>query len=252
MSKDITRMDIPELREECRSRGIQAEETATKNDLITRIILVDAGQKQASMPPPGYKRDEELARRQDELDERMDEAPEVYPIDESAFEEDRDILYELERDMLEVSNPVPGYTYCWAYYGQNGQMVWAKKALGWRVVSAGDKECEEHKEADGTRRIGDVLLMKIPTERYKLILESQRRRREAQQIGVSADVIAYAQKHGLKVHEDLSTVKVGANTLMDVMQRKADRQTGAKRVATQYLDKKLREGNVPGVGGPST
>jgi hypothetical protein len=248
MSKELTQMDVTELREECRKRGIAAEETATQTDLLTRIVLVDAGQQKPDLPPSGHEREETLKMRTDTLARKIEEeAPEVYPIDEEALKPDREILYDLEHDMLSVSKPQPGFTYCWAYYGQNGQMVWQKKALGWRVVGSDDPECPEHKEADNTRRIGDVLLMKIPTERYELILESQRRRREAQELGVSSEVINYARKHGLKIHEDLSTVKVGANTLMDVMKSKADRQSGAKKVAMSALDKRLREGQVPGV-----
>jgi len=255
MSKDIGNMNLTELREECRARGIAAEETATKTELLTRIVLVDGGQQPPDLPPPGHARDEELARRTDELARRAEvEAPEVFPIDPDALEEDREILHALhEYDMLAVSNAKPGYTYCWSYYGQNGQMVWMKKAVGWEVVKGKQEpEAREHMDSDGTRTLGDVLLMRIPTEHYETIVEQQRRRREAQEFGVSADVIAYARKHGLKVHEDLSTVKVGANTLMDVMQKKAERRTAAKKTAMQHLDKKLREGQVPGLRGPST
>lgn len=250
---DIVNMNLNQLREECRKRGIAAEETATKNDLMTRIVLVDSGQQPADLPPAGHARDEELKKRTDRLEMKIEqEAPEVYPMPE--IEEDREILHALyEHDMLEVSEPEPGFTYCWAYYGLNGQMVWMKKSLGWEVVKGKHfREAREHMDSDGTRTIGDVLLMRIPTQRYKAIIKQQRERRQSQQLGVSAEVIAYARKHGLKVHEDLSTVKVGANTLMDVMQRKAERRTGAKKVAMQHLDKKLREGQVPGLGGAST
>jgi len=247
----FSRKNLAELREECRGRGISAEETASRDELIRRCILFDAGMAQASLPEAGYKRDEELARRADALEERADAAPEVYPIDPKAFEEDREILYDLTIDQLQVTNMQPGYVYCWAYFGQNGQMVWAKKALGWRVVGVGpdagrDRECEEHKEVDGSRRIGDVLLMKIPEERYNRILKAQERRRLAQQLGVTQDVQDFAEKHGMIIHKDLSTVKVGPHTLADVMTKKAERATAARKVAMKHLDKKIREGTVFG------
>ncbi len=249
---DITRKDLKALQEECRGRGIMAEETATRNDLITRIILYDAGQRKADMPEPGYKRDEELAKRKDTLEQRIEEeAPEVYRADPAAFEEDREILYDLQHDMLEVSNADPEYMYCWVYYGQNQQQVWAKKSLGWRVVgvgaeSANDKECLEHKEVDGSRRIGDVLLMKTPKANYDKIVKAQERRRAAQELGVSSNVMALADKYGLKVHDDLSTVQVGPQTLMEVAQKRA----GAEKVAMRHIDRKLRKGEIPGIPKP--
>ena len=242
--KEIVRMNTKELQEECRKRGIAAEETATNSDLMTRCILFDSGQRQPDMPEPGHKRDDELARRKDVLEQRIEEeAPDVYPVNPEALEPDRDILRDLEHDMLEVTNPDSEYTYCWAYFGMNGQAVVAKKAVGWRVVDSGDKECPEHKESDGTRRIGDVLLMKIPTTRFIEITKAQERRRQAQELGVSSNVMALADKYGLKVHEDLSTVQVGPQTLMDVIQKKS----GAEKVAMRHLDRKLRKGEVPGV-----
>ena len=251
-TKAVVKMNTKELQEECRVRGLSAEETATNPELMTRIILFDSGQGTTDLPAPGYKRADELARRTDELEERIEtEAPEVYPIDPKAFKEDREILHELDRDMLEVSNPDPEFMYCWVYFGQNAQAVWAKKSHGWRVVGVGaeaarDKECAEHKEVDGSRKIGDVLLMKTPRANYEKITAAQERRRAAQELGVSSNVLALADKYGLKVHEDISTVQLGPQTLMEVAQKRA----GAEKVAMRHLDRKLRKGEIPGVPAP--
>jgi hypothetical protein len=247
-------MNMDELREQCRDRGIAAEETATKPDLIDRIVLFDAGMKQAGdLPPPGFARDEELARRKDALEERIEDpsTPEIYPVDPGILEEDREILHKsFDQQMLEISNKQPGYMYCWTYYGLNGHMVYAKKSLGWRVVTASDPECSEHKEADGTRRIGDVLLMRIPIERFNQIEEEQAKRRQAQELGVHSRLSELADKarsHGIKIHQDLSTVKVGPDTLMDVVEKRS----GAKEAALKTIDKKLRDGSVPGMPSPN-
>lgn len=248
--KTLTQMNIAELREQCRDRTLAAEETATRDDLIQRIVLYDAGMKNADLPPSGYARDEELARRKDTLEEKLEtEAPEVYPIDESAFQPDREILQRLDQQMLEVSKRKPEYIYCWVYFGQNGQQVWAKKALGWEVVTGTEPEATEHKEVDGTRRIGDVLLMRVHKRRFAQLEEAAADRREAQQLGITSrlkELGEHARRYGLKVHEDLSTVRVGPDTLMDVVEKRS----GAHDTAMKTVDKMLRKGDVPGVPSP--
>ena len=251
--KDLLNKSLDDLREDCRSRGVNAEESATRQDLIERIILFDAGMKKADMPEAGYKRDEELARRKDTLEEKIEspETPEVYPIDPKALEEDREILYKsIDQQMIEVTNKVDGYVYAWVYYGQNSQQVWAKRALGWRVVTGPDPECIEHKEADGTRRIGDTLLMRVPYERWLQLEEDAVRRKQQQYDGIGSRLLELAEKgrsHGLKVHKDLSTVPhPTGGTLMDVVEKRS----GAHDTALKHIDKKLREGDVPGVPAP--
>ena len=254
MSKHVSQKSLKELQEECRSRGMNAEETASRTDLMERIIVYDAGMREPDIPEAGYKRDEEMAQRKDELDERLDKIEDetgVFKVDPEAFEEDREILYKsIDQQMVEVSNKLPDHVYCWTYFGQSGQQVWAKKALGWQVVTGTDKECEEHKEADGSRRIGDTLLMRVPRERWERLEEESLKRRESQHLGVGSRLLDLAEKgrsHGLKVHGDISTVQVGNQTLMDVVEKRS----GAHKTAMKSIDKKLRDGTVPGVSSPS-
>lgn len=249
----LTSMNIPELREECRKRGMAAEETANKDDLITRCLLFDSNIKVADLPPPGYKRDEELSRRTDELDEKaekLEAEQEVYASDPQAFTPDRDILSRLDQRMLEVSEKQPGYQYCWAYFGLNGQMVWAKRAIGWEVVKGKQMpEAREHEEVDGTRRIGDVLLMRCPMERFKELEAAAADARMAQELGITSQLKELGEKarrYGLKVHEDLSQVRVGPDTLMDVVEKRA----GVHDVVQGQVDKMLRKGEVPGMPAP--
>jgi len=248
MGKQVINMNRDELVEECRTRGINAEETASRADLLMRINLFDEGMRAADLPAPGYRRDEELARRSDELAERAEtEGPEVYAIDPKAVAPDREILHRsIDQQMIHVSHRDPAYEYAWIYYGLNGQMIWAKKALGWRVVTGSDKECAEYKEADGTRRIGDTLLMKIPKERYAELEEMAQKRRDEQYLGIKARLQELSEKSGIKVHEDLADVSIGGRSLADVMENKA----AARDVAMQHIDKKLRDGDVPGIPSP--
>ena len=247
MGKQIINMNRDELVEECRTRGIQAEETASRQDLLMRVNLFDEGMRSADLEAPGHKRDEQLARRTDELAERAESGPEVYGIDPDKVAPDREILHRsIDQQMIHVSNRDPNYVYAWIYYGLNGQMIWAKRALGWRVVTGPDKECSEYKEADGTRRIGDTLLMKIPKERYLELEELAQKRRDEQYLGIKARLQELSEKSGIKVYEDISEVEIGGRSLESVMERKA----AAHEVATQYIDKKLRDGDVPGIPSP--
>jgi len=216
MGKQVIHMDRDELTEECRARGINAEETASRNELLLRVQTYDEGMRAANLPPPGYKR----------------------------AEPDREIIYEL--DGLRVSNRDPNYEYCWVYYGLNSQLVWQKRYLGWRVVTGTDPECQEYKEVDGTRRIGDVLLMRIPKERYLELEEREAKKRDDQYLGIKARLQELSEKSGIKVHEDLSQVSVGGRSLESIMEHKA----AAQEVAIQHIDKKLRDGDVPGIPSP--
>ena len=122
---------------------------------------------------------------------------------------------------------------------------------GGRVVTSTDPECSEYREADGTRRIGDCLLMRIPIEQFHKLEQLQAEARAAQQRSVGSRLHELGQKaarYGLKVHEDLSTVKVGPHTLMDVVEKR----TGAHQTAMGHVDAMLRQGAVPGMPAPSS
>jgi len=227
----------------------------------TRVLFEDEVDKiEPDLPPPGYKRDEELKRRQDELEQKAEElAAETGKerIDPSKLKPDREIQYYIQRDMLEISNPVPGYIYCWVYTGQGGHFVWTKKAQGWEVVQGDMPECREAMiKEDTTRRIGDVILMRIPEEVYAAIEAREEEKRQRQEFSVTAELQEIGRRYPrvFTVHEDLSKVQFGGRTLADVMERKAAhataRRMAAKRVAMEAIDRKLREGTVPGMEVP--
>ncbi len=203
------------------------------------------------LPPAGHVRREELKERTDNLDaaaEFMSDDQEVYGIDPKAFEEDREILAHL--DELHLSNPDPNFEYLWAYFGMNGRVVWQRKREGWKVVSGDDLEAIELKDADGLRKIGDALLMKIPRERYNQIEAERQKRRMSQQLGIDARLIELgdkAAKYGIKVHTDPGTIPAGRGkkTLMEVMKNRAARQA-----AMGHRDTLIKTGKVPGMPSP--
>lgn len=243
---------LSELREQCRKRGLLAEETATPDILLSRIAAYDSAMRPSDLPPPGDARREHLSRVKDDLDKRIDAAPERYRIDPAAIAPDREILHRsIDQQMVHVTNRQPGYVYSWVYYGQNSHMVWAKRALGWHVVSGSDPECREHVEADGTRKIGDTLLMRIPESRYAELKAREDRARTAQQSGIGSRLYELgerARSYGLKVHTDLANVKVGPHSLMDVVSKRS----AAHQTALGHVDKMLRDGTVPTMPAPTS
>jgi hypothetical protein len=120
-------------------------------------------------------------------------------------------------------------------------------------------ECREAMlKEDTTRRIGDVLLMRIRKEVADAIEAYEEEKKRRQQMAVTAELYEIGGKYprAFIVHDDLSKVQFGGSnrTLADVMEQKAEhataRRMAAKRVAMQHIDQKLREGNVPGMPSP--
>ena len=165
---------------------------------------------ESELPPPGDERRDELLKRTDNLQEaseKLSDKNEVYKIDPKAVEIERELANLYDPSMLTilgVSNKQPGWAYSWANaVNQSGLQVMMKKYDGWIVVSGKDPECMEHKTADGTRRVADVLLMKLPVEKFKKLQERDALKRERQQRGVAAELEAMGRKYrhkGLKVH----------------------------------------------------
>lgn len=93
--------------------------------------------------------------------------------------------------------------------------------------------------------------MRIPSERYEMLEADAQKRKEDAHLGVGSRLLDLAERgrsYGLKVHEDLSTVRTGdGGTLMDVVEKRS----GAHQTAMKHIDKKLREGDLPGMPAPS-
>jgi len=166
----------------------------------------------AALPPPGDERREELAKRTDDLQEageKLADEQELYKVDPNApaMQPDRELMNMFDpgtMSMLTVSHPQPGWRYTWANrVNQSGLQVMMKKYDGWQVVSGPDKECIEHKSADGTRCIADVLLMKLPEKQFKKLEHREAIRRDRQQRGVAAELESLGHKYrdkGIVVH----------------------------------------------------
>ena len=215
----------------------------------------------SALPPPGDERKEVLAERQDKLEEKAEtlaHEQELHAIDPSAMEIEPELARGFDpatMSIMNVTNKQPGWVYSWQnHQSQSGLQVMMKKYDGWVVVSGNDPESVEHKIADGTRRIADVLLMRIPEERKKALDARDRLKRERTERGVASDLEHMGRKYrdkGLIVHTpEMSTDEASAHRNRGYTNRQRNvsdpRQNMVVKEATRALGEKLRE-EVPGL-----
>lgn len=208
-----------------------------------------------TLPPKGWKRDEALKMRQDDLDAEAEELAArllVGAIDEKYLSIDPHIAY--RHSFLEVTDKRDDMAYCWAnYINDNGSQVMRKKMLGWETVTGtgtDSPECQDRDiiAADGTRQVGDVLLMRIPRD-HAIVLKAQERadslRRRAQYMNPEY-LVELGTRYGLKVHTDLPD-----ELKQTIERRSAARQRQAERTiqgAYRMLGRQLEGGKtLPGV-----
>lgn len=217
-------------------------------DIMDAKILTQKDAADASvdpLPPAGFERDEELRRRADELERKVEmlmSQMDIGAINPKVFEKDREIQHAIQlSDGLQVEGALDTHMYCWVNYNtQHGTKVWQKKSLGWEVVSGDAPECRNHIKEDNTRRIGDVLLMRIPKDLHLMLEMKAADRRRAIEFGVDSDLRDITSKHrdAMTYHGDVG----------DTSAFKAQRAAGARQVASQQLNTMLKRGTVPGLG----
>lgn len=198
------------------------------------------------LPPAGHARDEELKVRHDDLQKQAEKIPaEHYSIqDPNVFAPERELQDLIQtRDALTVTKPQPGYAYAWVYTGLQGQMIWDKKAKHWETVQGNDPESREYLYTDTSRRIGDVMLMRLPLDLYYLEEKKNAEKTLKVEESITSDLYTLEAKSGgrFKVHADQET-----NPYLPGMKTGAQSH-GAKQVALKHLDGQIRRGTVPGV-----
>lgn len=198
---------------------------------------------------PGYARREELKVQADQLEQQADEMnaqADVGAIDPNALLPDDEIQSILSRESEEVTNPVPGFCYMWANveYPANarGSQILALQTKGWHVVNGDMEESIEYKTVDGTRKLGDCILMRIDARR-KAAIDHQYELLNAKRMSNDPALIETLQaKYGIKV--------VSYDNMTDEARTHLDKQAAkqfAKRAAEQRIHQDLRQGTVPGV-----
>lgn len=205
------------------------------------------------LPPKGYKRTEELAKRTDQLEQESEELADkdqVYAMDSSALKPDRDIQRAIYQDDLYLDLG-PEWKVCYKdYVHHNGSQAWKARRNGWIPVTADMLPKEERFKCkeDGTVRIGDVMAFCMPLEKYR---EIERKRHEAMlmsQYGVEATAQDYADKYGqgvFKLHSNLT----GENPYLEQAQQRAAyvKSRSAAQTALRHIGNQMKQGPINGL-----
>lgn len=207
-------------------------------------VKLGASTKLAEFPSGDARREEEK-RRADEFAQKTEEASsslEVAAANSAALEVESELAQYF--DELDVSNQDPNYHYSWVngspmFYGR---FIQKKLAQRWELVSGNMNEAQELRTADGTRRLGDVVLMRIRKEYKARIDAAAEEKRKRARLGIYANFLETArkgEKYGASVH------------IMDNMDpalfEKMSRNAQAKSRAGRTMDGWMRQGRMPGV-----
>lgn len=217
------------------------------------------------LPPPGDARRETLRQRADRLAQEAEELSndlERESIDPTKLRVENDIAqsfvpdFETENWNLPVSNARPGYVYKWVFRdpgGRFGNTFVMRERIPvngpWEVVSGTGPECPEAREhlfADGTRVVGDVLLMRIRKDFHTMLLRRQAARTERFEHSITSrleELGERARGRGVKVHTD-------ASTMNPKMAERLFNSTHAQKLVERTVDQMIREGRMPGVPAP--
>ena len=206
---------------------------------------IPAGESPADLPA-GTKRNEAKARVKDELEQKGEERAaqlETEAIDPSKFHVENEIAQHFDPSslMLRVTNPDPAYHYCWVSTREGGLHITSKQIEGWEVVQGDMEEAIDKKGigADTTRRVGDVLLMRIRLDRF-YVVEKRRiaaaHRFDNQGSTFSSESQALAEKYNIPIYDSLD----------DTTLRRMQAKSNAQRIGKNAVNQMLRTGRMPG------
>ena len=206
--------------------------------------VVAKGRIKDPLPPPGHNRRELLKRRTEDLEQQAEGLPEGYAIDERSMRAD----YNLRRQLISmerVSKEQPGWEYAWVDPTNNMLFTMAQNN-GWEVVKGEMPEAWEHRDVNGYRRIGDVILVRIRADRREQLRMLDEMATERQKEAVTERLEELGQRFqraGGKIHTNISTMDPRmAQTIMN--------RAGARELAFRDLGDKLKAGTIPGAEMP--
>lgn len=214
----------------------------------------EAVEKEAaeSLPPPGHMRHEELRRRQDELQKEAERVASQMirgTVDPKKLEIANEIASKTQ--WMSVSKADPAFVYGWVSKNRHSQHIQAMHRLGWITVQGDDPEAEELKgtmqgtSPGTTRELGDVVLMKIPKERYIVLKALEEKHKLDVQRASTAGLVELGSKYkkqGVIVRAHNMPDPHGDLSGPDIRPRAFTSKAGARRFVQD-----LRDGTVPGM-----
>lgn len=196
------------------------------------------------LPPPGAARRDELARRDDNLGERLaaieaslglDSSGVAKPLAEQPIDREIAAVY----DHTRVINPVEGYAYYWANErAAHGIDVTTHRTHGYAVVQGDMPENPDDRDARNYRVVGDVVLMRITLDKFEALQARRQRARQAM-LG-SVDTNLNAMGHRMRG-------KINVSELNPHQLQRLATQAQAQQIAGAITERRFREGGVPGL-----
>lgn len=232
-----------------RPRTVKANDTAAQE--------AAAEQAHSELPPPGYQREEEIKRREDGLQQEIErQASKIImgTLDENAVKLRNEIASRTR--FLTVSNADPNYKYAWISKNNHLQHKQRFENQGWQTVQGDDPEAIELKGVGGvasgagapdtTRQLGDVILMKIPRDRY-VMLEAEKHARTIQlHQSSAADLLSIAERYRRYVNVRPYEMDGGLQG-PEIQPRAFTGNPLVRKAAMEKLDRHMRAGTIPGM-----
>ncbi len=211
--------------------------------------------------PAGYKRQEQQAKNHDVLQQKVEEmstAGGVASLNPKALEEDREILGLIVEGNLDIPGAVDGYVYKWVQcrIPKDSPGMKVREVLTmrikvrspagqtqtipcWERVEGNMPECPDLKDAEGSRVLGDTLLVRCKRDVYVLIEEQERKLNKQRAATVEAGMVDTAQMINQKAGRPL--IFGGVDTYD---QRFGEGETNSR---IRELNQQLKDGSVPGL-----
>ena len=197
-------------------------------------------QTEPNLPAAGYERNEELKRREDNLQEQAETRASEVEVGAGSI---LDVKVENELasrfDELEVQGALPEYAYSWTPTHTTGRFVQQKLYKGWVIVQGEMPEAAALKGTDTTRKLGDVILMRIHKDKKAVIDRREEMKKIQQEEGVTSLLQELAERANTQIYE-------GDNISPDMLQR-MQRRSEAQTRASKMKDRWIKEGRVPGL-----
>ncbi len=211
--------------------------------------------------PAGYKREEQMAKNHDVLQQKVEEmstAGGIASVNPKAFQEEREILGLIVEGNLDIPGAVAGYVYKWVQcrIPKDSPGMKVREALTmrikvrspagqvqivpcWERVTGDMPECPDLKDAEGSRVLGDTLLVRCKVDVYNLIRDQERKLNKQRTAMAEANMVDTAQMINQKAGRPL--VFGGVDTYD---QRFGEGETNSR---IRELNQQLKDGSVPGL-----
>ena len=211
--------------------------------------------------PAGYKREEQQAKNHDVLQQKVEEmstAGGVESLNPKALKEDREILGLIVEGNLDIPGALSEYVYKWVQcrIPKDSPGMKVREALTmrmkvrspagqvqiipcWERVTGDMPECPDLKDAEGSRVLGDTLLVRCKRDVYALIQEQERKLNKQRAASAEVSMVDTAQMINQKAGRPL--IFGGVDTYD---QRFGEGETNSR---VRELNQQLKDGSVPGL-----